>query len=45
VRHGEREWKQQIETLIDKHRSEIVTILREYGVPLLEGDAARTAGE
>jgi len=43
VRHGEREWKQQIETLIDKHRGEIVAILREYGVPLLEGDGARAA--
>jgi len=41
VRHGEREWKQQIETLIDKHRSKIAAILREYGVPLLEGDGAR----
>jgi hypothetical protein len=38
VRYGEREWKQQIETLIDKHRGEIVAILREFGVPLLEGD-------
>ena len=43
VRHGEREWKQQIETLIDKHRGEIVAILREYGVPLLEGDDARAS--
>jgi hypothetical protein len=31
--------------LIDKHRSEIVAILREYGVPLLEGDAARITGQ
>jgi quinoprotein dehydrogenase-associated probable ABC transporter substrate-binding protein len=41
VRYGEREWKQQIETLIDKHRDEIAAILREYGVPLLHIDGAR----
>lgn len=36
VRYGEREWKQQIESLIDRNRAEIDAILREYGVPLLE---------
>jgi quinoprotein dehydrogenase-associated probable ABC transporter substrate-binding protein len=36
VRYGEREWKQTIESLINKHRAEITDILREYGVPLLE---------
>jgi mxaJ protein len=36
VRHGEREWKQQIESLIQKRKPEILAILREYGVPLLE---------
>ena len=36
VRHGEREWKQQIESLIDSKRSEITAILRDYGVPLLD---------
>lgn len=36
VRYGEREWKAQIEGLIDKHRAEIDKILRDYGVPLLE---------
>lgn len=40
VRHGEREWKQQVETLIDTHREEIAAILREYGVPLLDIDGA-----
>ncbi len=36
VRYGEREWKEQIETLIDKRRPEILAILRDFGVPLLE---------
>jgi mxaJ protein len=44
VRYGEAEWKQQIEGLIAKHRSEILGILRDYGVPLLADDAA-TAGK
>ncbi len=39
VRHGEREWKQQVEQLIDAHRGEIRQILQSYGVPLLETDA------
>ena len=43
VRYGEREWKQQIETLIDKHRSEITAILRDFNVPLLEPEPARPA--
>jgi len=41
VRHGEPEWKQQVETLIDTHRGEIAAILREYGVPLLDIDGAQ----
>lgn len=36
VRHGEREWKQQIEALIERHRGDIEAILREYNVPLLD---------
>lgn len=36
VRHGEREWKQQIESLIERHRGDIEAILREYNVPLLD---------
>jgi quinoprotein dehydrogenase-associated probable ABC transporter substrate-binding protein len=36
VRYGEREWKQQIEALIQKRKPEILAILRDYGVPLLE---------
>lgn len=35
VRFGEREWKEQINALIDSHRTEINAILEEYGVPLL----------
>lgn len=44
VRYGEREWKQQIETLIENKRAEIDAILREYGVPLLELPAETNAG-
>ena len=36
VRHGEREWKQQIEGLIVAKQSEIQAILKEYGVPLVD---------
>jgi quinoprotein dehydrogenase-associated probable ABC transporter substrate-binding protein len=36
VRYGEREWKQQIEKLIDSHKGEIEAILKEYGVPLVD---------
>ncbi len=43
VRYGEREWKQQIETLIDKHQPAITEILREYGVPLLAPEPAAAA--
>jgi quinoprotein dehydrogenase-associated probable ABC transporter substrate-binding protein len=35
VRYGEREWKQQIESLIEKRRPEILAILKDYGVPLV----------
>jgi quinoprotein dehydrogenase-associated probable ABC transporter substrate-binding protein len=43
VRYGEPQWKKQIEGLIEKHRTEILAILREYGVPLLEEPAATAA--
>ena len=36
VRYGEPAWKQQVEALLVKHRSEIQAILRDYGVPLLD---------
>jgi quinoprotein dehydrogenase-associated probable ABC transporter substrate-binding protein len=36
VRFGEREWKQQIEGLIEARRAEIQAILKEYGVPVVD---------
>lgn len=36
IRRGEPQWKQQIESLIDRKRPEIEAILREYGVPLVD---------
>ena len=35
VRYGERDWKQQVESLIVAKQAEITAILVEYGVPLL----------
>ncbi|MFZ2650769.1 MAG: substrate-binding domain-containing protein [Burkholderiaceae bacterium] len=35
VRYGEREWKQQVESLIESKRAEIEAILVDYGVPLV----------
>ena len=42
VRYGEREWKQQVESLIESQQATINAILREYGVPLLENVATNT---
>lgn len=39
VRYGEREWKQQIEKLIESRQPEIQAILKEFNVPLLEAVA------
>ena len=36
VRYGERDWKQQIEALIESKRPEIQAILKEYGVPVVD---------
>jgi len=36
VRYGEREWKQQVEALIEKNKPQIQAILQEYGVPLVD---------
>lgn len=36
VRYGEREWKQQVEALIDARRGEIAMILQEFGVPVVD---------
>jgi quinoprotein dehydrogenase-associated probable ABC transporter substrate-binding protein len=44
VRYGEREWKEQIEALIDAKRTEIGAILREFGVPLVD-ESGLTAGK
>ena len=44
VRYGEREWKQQIESLIDKRRPEITAILRDFNVPLLDLEPQAPAG-
>lgn len=40
VRYGEREWKQQVEGLIESQRPQIEAILREYGVPLVDASYA-----
>lgn len=41
VRYGEREWKQQVESLIEAKRPEIAAILAEFGVPLVaDADAS-----
>ena len=36
VRYGEREWKQQIEALLESRQAEIQDILKEFGVPLVD---------
>jgi ABC-type amino acid transport substrate-binding protein len=36
VRYGEREWKQQIEGLIESKKPEIAAILQEFGVPVVD---------
>jgi quinoprotein dehydrogenase-associated probable ABC transporter substrate-binding protein len=36
VRYGEREWKQQIEGLIESKQAEIQAILKAYGVPIVD---------
>lgn len=36
VRYGEREWKQQVEALIESRQDEIQAILKEFGVPLVD---------
>ena len=40
VRYGEREWKQQVERLIDTQQPAIQAILKEYGVPLVDASYA-----
>ncbi|HEY6512804.1 MAG TPA: substrate-binding domain-containing protein [Burkholderiaceae bacterium] len=36
VRYGEREWKQQVEALIESRQADIQAILKEFGVPLVD---------
>lgn len=36
VRYGEREWKQQVEGLIESKKPEIAAILKEFGVPVVD---------
>jgi len=36
VRYGEREWKQQVEGLIQSRQADIAAILKEYGVPVVD---------
>jgi quinoprotein dehydrogenase-associated probable ABC transporter substrate-binding protein len=43
VRYGEREWKQQVESLIESQRPAITAILQEYGVPVLDDGPATTS--
>jgi len=43
VRYGEREWKQQVEGLLESRRAEIQAILKEFGTPLV--DASYEAGK
>jgi quinoprotein dehydrogenase-associated probable ABC transporter substrate-binding protein len=43
VRYGEREWKQQIEGLIESKAPEIQAILQEFGVPLVDASFAAPA--
>lgn len=53
VRFGEREWKERIDSMVDKHRGRIREILAAYGVPQLDeagnllsiAPAATTAGK
>ena len=40
VRYGERQWKQQIEGLIDSQQAGIQAILQEFGVPMVEASSA-----
>lgn len=44
VRYGEREWKQQIEGLIESKQAEIQAILQQYGVPIVD-DASYEASK
>lgn len=36
VRHGDKEWKEKVNELIESNRDEIRAILQDYGIPLVE---------
>jgi ABC-type amino acid transport substrate-binding protein len=36
VRYGEREWKQQVEGLLESRKAEIGAILQDFGVPIVD---------
>jgi quinoprotein dehydrogenase-associated probable ABC transporter substrate-binding protein len=36
VRYGEKEWKEKINTLIKENKTELETILTDYGIPLVK---------
>ena len=43
VRHGEREWKQQVEQIIETRQADIQAILKDYGVPLVDDSGVAVA--
>lgn len=45
LRFREPQWKQQIESLIDRHQAAIEAILRDYGVPMLPLQAQARGAE
>ena len=38
VRHGEGEWRDQVQAVVDAHAAEIEAILIDFGVPLVDDD-------
>ena len=36
VRHGDKEWKEQLNELIDKYQEDINAIISSYGIPIVE---------
>jgi len=40
VRYGEREWKQQVEALLESKQADIQAILKDYGVPVVDASYA-----
>jgi hypothetical protein len=43
TRHGDKEFRQRIDQLIEANRSKISAILDEYGVPQLDGQGRAAA--